>query len=985
MRARIPTLIEALENETWVTRKSIGVNTIRLTSPEVRSRSSTSGGGVTTVWFQTPDRDFAPSNDEPVAQVQIGISTLEATILAAEPGRILLSIEHQHGPLPSLSGAVLIRDATALLEQLRSRLAEAHAGLRAMNWDLLEKVEGLRPPRVETLRLSDCAVDGLTPEQQRAVATALGSEVLFLQGPPGTGKTKTISHIVATALAQRRSVLVASHTHVAVDQALWALIESDGALPTAGLDSSGIIRVGEPRLPQIPQEFVYTRAVAEDSSAQTRSYREAEAAFATLSKIYMDEEMLSRQWDFVLIDEVSMVNLALAVMALGLAKRGIIMVGDPHQLPPIVQSNKVQTKKTLGTDLFELFDAPSRSCFSKLTLQHRMRPRIANIARDLRYGASSLQDAEETELRPGPAPDSTLGSGELAFVPVSPSGNSVYRESDSYWNLANALATVDVAAAMAAEVPSPGPEERKPIGIVTPYAAQRRLLVRLAAALGIIDRVLVGTVHTFQGNEADRVLFDTVLGPPITKSARLLQVRQDGETERQVNVAVTRARDQLAVVGDPVWWRDHEEAPLGRVVREIRRSTRSPRWSPMADETDIWKVHHSLNRLLSDRAKADSFVFMSGIPDDELGHLAIHEESATVALALDPRTSDTSFPEGILVIPWAESPEILVTDVSVGVCPNRSEWVEVVDTDVADELGRLLRLKSVIEHFALDRLCPNCRKEKIVEFVWTRSQYPVRVVCRHCGWAKGMERHRGSLNPERDSEIDQVQPGYENWRLARQRRREALKQDPPTVKEITRPSSGRSLESMIPDYPEEVRAGMYRICRVESEYQVRRDGQMPVKYGTRILERAWRTWDSTGRRPEARLEGISAIDNPDIQALFNAIAGTTTSLDEPDEPLKEANRLSTGSRRPNRRQYRPPACNPADARTAGPRYMDLEEAWRTQADKFNRGTRTWVLECGDHYHLVASAHETSERLQVWNPSNLVGRRLLARASDRDLS
>lgn len=73
---------------------------------------------------------------------------------------------------------------------------------------------------------------GFNADQERAFAALTSKGAFFIWGPPGTGKTKVISAAVADALQHRRSVLVTSHTHIAVDNVLEKLIDS---LPSPGI------------------------------------------------------------------------------------------------------------------------------------------------------------------------------------------------------------------------------------------------------------------------------------------------------------------------------------------------------------------------------------------------------------------------------------------------------------------------------------------------------------------------------------------------------------------------------------------------------------------------------------------------------------------------------------------------------------------------------------------------------------------------------
>src|SRR3990172_9574175 len=101
-------------------------------------------------------------------------------------------------------------------------------------------------------------------------------------------------------------------------------------------------------------------------------------------------------------------------------------------------------------------------------------------------------------------------------------------------------------------LPEPPEDQSAPIGIVTPFAAQRRLLSKLVKDMGLERWVAVGTVHTFQGGEADLVIFDSVLDEPYW-SARLCSPADADDVLRELNVAATRAKSKFVVVGSSEW------------------------------------------------------------------------------------------------------------------------------------------------------------------------------------------------------------------------------------------------------------------------------------------------------------------------------------------------------------------------------------------------------------------------------------------------
>ena len=292
---------------------------------------------------------------------------------------------------------------------------------------------------------------------------------------------------------------------------------------------------------------------------------DALAVFCTLTKSYVGKELEGQKFDAVIIDEISMALPPLIFLAAGRAKSRVILVGDFLQLPPIVRSDTEITNAILGTDTFHLAGVavdlkPSKNCpmLAKLTTQHRMVPEIAEVARCLVYRqAGDLYDHEDVKKR-----DVEEENPWLDFLPKNPL--IIVDTADLYcwsgkqpgtlsrFNMYSALLSVEIAAIAARKIAKPSFNDPQPIGIISPFAAQRRLLSKLISDMELDQWVAAGTVHTFQGNQADLIIFDSVLDEPYY-SARLSNPKAFDDVRRELNVAVTRARNKFIFVGSSEW------------------------------------------------------------------------------------------------------------------------------------------------------------------------------------------------------------------------------------------------------------------------------------------------------------------------------------------------------------------------------------------------------------------------------------------------
>jgi Cdc6-like AAA superfamily ATPase len=288
---------------------------------------------------------------------------------------------------------------------------------------------------------------------------------------------------------------------------------------------------------------------------------------ATLTKAYLSDIIQSRKFDTVILDEASMAPIPALWAAALLSERNLIIVGDFKQLPPIVLSKHEMSKKWLGQDIFHasgLVDKYNRGSlpphFTSLLEQRRMLPEIAKIA-NLFYD-DQLENAftKPTQYKdfssftewyakewPYDNPVVLIDTGSLhAWVTSVVKGGNTSR-----LNFLSATVAVD----LAEQLFSPGTNKRKGgeskrILIVSPYRAHAKLVSLLISDVPALqDDVVAGTAHSFQGSEADVVIFDTVVDEPHFR-VNLFTPALDDQIKCLLNVALTRAKFRLFVVGD---------------------------------------------------------------------------------------------------------------------------------------------------------------------------------------------------------------------------------------------------------------------------------------------------------------------------------------------------------------------------------------------------------------------------------------------------
>ena len=475
-----------------------------------------------------------------------------------------------------------------ILEEERVRVAgevsEAKEQLR--RWRLFHEAEALsdRTSKAyeESLSQEQTAGQQIEHERQRVSdrqAELAKAERSFLIGRSARVRNAALQlNVALTGLsrAQARAGEAEARVIKAARDAKSAelnlsLKQSDAESLRPEHELSAVVRLGEERFANYEAQVAALRdSAAEDAKNLVEN---AVAIFATLTKLYVDRNLLPEmKWDTVIVDEVSMAMPPLLAYAASRAKKRVIVVGDMYQLPPVVNSERESQGGVLAKDVFELtgitdiVDARrSLPQLTKLTNQRRMHPDIAAGAKALIETYAYLTDHPDVLTRPRPSFLDALAT-QSALVVVDTSDlhpwSGKMPGSLSRFNFISGQAAVEIAALYANCLDEPDERTAPPIGIVTPYAAQRRYLNKLIQMFDLGRWVMAGTVHTFQGNECDVIIFDSVLGEPhwtsrFTTPADWLEVRRD------LNVAVTRARHQFVFLGDARWLRKNARPGTG--------------------------------------------------------------------------------------------------------------------------------------------------------------------------------------------------------------------------------------------------------------------------------------------------------------------------------------------------------------------------------------------------------------------------------------
>ncbi|SDF65697.1 AAA domain-containing protein [Halorientalis regularis] len=360
--------------------------------------------------------------------------------------------------------------------------------------------------------------------QNEAVSLAVRAEdVALIHGPPGTGKTYTLARTVRALVERGERVLLTAFTNRAVDNAIEAL-EDQGF--------EDIVRMGTETGVR-PDMQAYRLPDSGDPQELAGRLRDASVVAATTASCG-STVMREQSFDVALVDEAGQLTEPATLAAVSLADKSVL-VGDHQQLPPVVQAaddDEGGAAAPLQTSLFERLIEQYPDAGVMLGRQYRMSQRIQAFA---------SREFYDGQLRPATGEVASQRIDDLAGVetdalPPNLRDSVAFVDPDGQargnTNPVEAAAVVGtVQSYVDAGVP---PEE---IGVIAPYRAQVAEINKRAPA-----GVTVDTVDRFQGSSkavivVSFVATDTLDGPIF-------------EDYRRINVALTRAKKALVLVGD---------------------------------------------------------------------------------------------------------------------------------------------------------------------------------------------------------------------------------------------------------------------------------------------------------------------------------------------------------------------------------------------------------------------------------------------------
>lgn len=408
----------------------------------------------------------------------------------------------------------------------------------------------------------------LNISQLNAVKTVLRRPLSLIQGPPGTGKTVTSATIIyhLNALNKGQKILVCAPSNIAVDHLAEKLDslglnvvrltakyrqEVENSVQHLSLHKQVSVSAKGPlkKLLQLKEELGELNEA--DSRQFKKLMREKEAKLLDKADIICctcvaagDYRLKNYKFRSVLIDESTQAAEPEMLIPIVKGSKQVILVGDHQQLGPVILDRKASDaglRQSLFERLIILDHVPIR-----LEVQYRMNPILSEFPSNMFY-EGSLQDGVTIEDRliadstfPWPIADTPMMFwGNYGKEEISGSGSS-------FLNRVEAMNVEKLVTRLFKDGVRP-----EQIGVITPYEGQRAFIIQyMTMNCTLFEKkdeyleIEVTSVDAFQGREKDFIILSCVRA----NESQSIGFLKD---PRRLNVAITRAKYGLIILGNP--------------------------------------------------------------------------------------------------------------------------------------------------------------------------------------------------------------------------------------------------------------------------------------------------------------------------------------------------------------------------------------------------------------------------------------------------
>ena len=478
------------------------------------------------------------------------------------------------------------------LQMTRTAEHSRVARLRDISLGLKKPLLGDPVPE-EVLRSFDPT---LNPDQRKAVAMALETEdVLLIHGPPGTGKTRVLTEIIHQAFQKGQTVLVSAPSNAACDHLVECLVRKKILVTRLGHPARITERIREHTLSYKLAAHPYAKMIDAHETQLEQFARQKERrqdrrvmsweernemrnevnrlrddirdlktqifkqvwnasdVVVATHTVCGDPLIRAKAFDWVILDEATQ-GIEPATWIPMRHGGKVILAGDHCQLPPTVFRSR-PGERGLGFTLFERLHEVLDAKFKvRLERQYRMHETIMDFSSREFYDNALTADPSVArhELKDlSNVKTEGLDGTPVVFLDTAGLGyeEEVEEGTESRYNSQEAkLVVKELGRLIKAGVP---PEE---IAVISPYSAQVKLLTGMILGEkgdpGDLAALEIDSVDAFQGREKEAVIVS------------LVRSNREGELgfltdTRRMNVAMTRAKRKLIMIGDSATLSNH--------------------------------------------------------------------------------------------------------------------------------------------------------------------------------------------------------------------------------------------------------------------------------------------------------------------------------------------------------------------------------------------------------------------------------------------
>ena len=557
-----------------------------LTIQEKQSSGPGKGYDLIELHIPAQDEDFLPNfrtgdmvilyayKEEPDMRKQI---LMKGNILELQPDRMTLVLRNGQQNKDIIGG----KEEVFAVEHDFSDTS-ANNGFRGLyaflsaQADRKELLLGVRPPA----QLEDVKLNGDYGRFNELILKEKQAKDYFLLvGPPGTGKTScALRFMVEEALSEPdTSILLLSYTNRAVDEICAMLTDSGIA------DRTPFIRIGNelscdkrfvPYLLKYSLDDCPKLTDIQQKMARTRIFVGTTTAINNRLNLFT-----LKHFQLAIIDEASqilepdLIGILSARHQQHNAIDKFVLVGDYKQLPAIAQQSAEEAAVTdlllrnIGLEdcrnsLFErLYKSSPDTCRSILHKQGRMHPAIAEFPNQTFYYREQLESVplphqlEETPYETGLTPQDTIDQllleRRMVFIPAEAPDHLTCSDKTNP-NEARIVATL---LGHIYRLTESRFDPNRTVGVIVPYRNQIAMIRKEIARLQLpaLQDISIDTVERYQGSQRDIIIYSFTIQNFSQLNFLTANTFQEGNflIDRKLNVALTRARKQLLLTGNP--------------------------------------------------------------------------------------------------------------------------------------------------------------------------------------------------------------------------------------------------------------------------------------------------------------------------------------------------------------------------------------------------------------------------------------------------